>query len=147
HRLRAGPALRQRGRQDQPAPVRGTADLMRQQRQRMICLDFSRDRLTALEVADQMVSRWFARPLGDDIMRNGDPTDPAALGGLVRQSLAMAGIETRRARIALPDEATVSRVLTMPAMPQKDLVRAMRYAAERSIPFPIDSARWSWDVV
>src|SRR5205807_2952452 len=29
----------------------------------------------------------------------------------------------------------------------KDLVRAMRYAAERSIPFPIDSARWSWDVV
>src|SRR5439155_27071320 len=104
-------------------------------------------RRSGLDAADQIVIRWFSRPLGDDIMRYGDPTDPAELGELVRQSLAMDGNETRRARIALPDEATVSRVLTMPAMPQKDLVRAMRYAAERSIPFPIDSARWSWDVV
>ena len=49
--------------------------------------------------------------------------------------------------MALPDDATVSRHLSLPAMPARDLARAMHYAAERHLPFPVDRAHWSWDVV
>lgn len=114
---------------------------------RMVCLDFSRGQLAAVELADGSVTRWFSRPVPKSALRNGDPEDADGLGRLVRQQLADAGIASRRARIALPDEATVSRVLTLPVMPKRDLTRAMRYAAERHLPFPITRARWSWDVI
>jgi Tfp pilus assembly PilM family ATPase len=113
----------------------------------LVCLDFGRDQLTAVEFVDGAVTRWTSRNLAEDVLRNGDPTHPGLLGEAVRQLLARAGIEGRRVRMALPDDATVSRHLGLPAMPRRDLARAMHYAAEKHVPFPIDRARWAWDVV
>jgi type IV pilus assembly protein PilM len=116
-------------------------------RRSLVCLDFGRDRVSAVELVEGVVARWTSWPLAEDALRNGDPTRPAALATSVRLALAGAGIEARKARMALPDEATVSRHLVLPAMPQRDLARAMHFAAERHLPFPIERARWSWDVV
>jgi type IV pilus assembly protein PilM len=116
-------------------------------RQPVICLDFGRDRLSALEVANGAVTRWISRPLPPDALNSGDPILPEYLGDAVRQALARAAIVSRRARIALPDEATVSRQVTLPPMARRDLPRAMQFAAERHIPFPIARARWAWDVI
>ena len=115
--------------------------------QPIVCLDFGRDRLSALEVANGAVARWISRPLPQDSLTNGDPILPEYLGDAVRQALAGPGIVSRRARIALPDEATVSRQVTLPPMARRDVPRAMHFAAERHIPFPLDRARWAWDVV
>ena len=116
-------------------------------RQPVVCLDFGRDRLTALEVLNGAVTRWISRPLPQDALTSGDPVLPEYLGDAVRQALARAGMVSKRARIALPDEATVSRQVTLPPMARRDLARAMQFAAERHIPFPIDRARWAWDVI
>ena len=116
-------------------------------RQPVVCLDFGRDQLTALEVTSGTVTRWTSRPLPSDALRNGDPILPGYLAEAVRGAMDRAGIQARRARMALPDEATVSRQFTLPPMPPRDLVRAMHFAAERHIPFAIDRARWAWDVV
>jgi len=116
-------------------------------RHSVVCLDFGRDRLSALEVTDGAVTRWISRPLPQDALNSGDPTLPEFLGDAVRQTLARATIVSRRARIALPDEATVSRQITLPPMARRDLPRAMLFAAERHIPFPIERARWAWDVI
>ncbi len=113
----------------------------------VVCLDLSRDRLTALEVAEGAVTRWTSRPLVEDALRNGDPMLPGYLAETMHDALAQAGIVARRARIALPDEATVSRQLTLPPMAWRDLARAMRFAAEKHIPFSIERARWAWDVI
>ena len=113
---------------------------------RVACFDFGRGQLTVLEIVDGAVSAWGSRPLSEALFRNGDPVEPAALGEVVRESLARAGIEARKARMTIPDEATVSRHVTMPPMRRRDLVRAMRFAAEQHFPFPIDRACWSWDV-
>jgi type IV pilus assembly protein PilM len=112
-----------------------------------VCLDFGPDQVNALEVVDGNVTHWGSRLLAEDVLRNGDPTDPSIVGEAVRQTLDRAGIKARHARLALPDEATVSRQLVMPPMPRRDLNRAMHFMAEKSIPFPIARARWSWDVV
>lgn len=116
-------------------------------KQPIVCLDFSRDRLTALEVAEGAVTRWTSRPLVEDALRSGDPMLPGYMAESLRQALTHASIGARRARIALPDEATVSRQLTLPPMAGRDLARAMHYAAEKHIPFSIDRARWAWDVI
>jgi type IV pilus assembly protein PilM len=116
-------------------------------RQPIVCLDFGRDRLSALEVANGFVTNWISRPLPQDALTSGDPILPEYLGDAVRQALARGAIVSRRARIALPDEATVSRQVTLPPMARRDLPRAMYFAAERHIPFPIDRARWAWDVI
>lgn len=117
------------------------------QRQPIVCLDFGRDRLSALEVVDGAATRWTAHPLNDDVLHNGSPSDTSTLGAIVRDTLLAAGIQAPRAWIAVPDEATVSRLLVLPRMSRRDLVRAMHYAAEKHVPFPIDRARWSWDVI
>jgi type IV pilus assembly protein PilM len=116
-------------------------------RQPIVCVDFGRDRLSLLEVAEGTVTRWITRPLPEDALRNGDPILPVYVGEAVRQSMVRAGMTARRVRIALPDEATVSRQITLPAMPRRDLVKAVHFAAEHHIPFSIDRARWAWDVV
>lgn len=116
-------------------------------RSRAACLDFGHGQLSVLEVVDRAVTGWDLRSLPDGLLRNGDPSEPEALGGLVRESLRLAGIEARRARMTLPDEVAVSRHFTLPKMPRRDLARAVRYSAERHLPFPIDRARWVWDVV
>jgi type IV pilus assembly protein PilM len=116
-------------------------------RQPLICLDFGRDRITALEIVDGAVARWISRPLPHDALNSGDPILPEYLGDAVRQSLARAAMTGTRARIALPDEATVSRLITLPPIARRDLPRAMTFAAERHIPFPVDRARWGWDVI
>ena len=116
-------------------------------RQPFVCLDFANDRLSVIEVTEGTVTRWCSHPLVEDVLRNGSPADVGALGEVVRRVLTAAGIGARQARLALPDEATVSRLLVLPAMPRRDLVRAMHFAAEKHIPFPLDRARWSWDVI
>ncbi|HXM58849.1 MAG TPA: type II secretion system protein GspL [Candidatus Dormibacteraeota bacterium] len=116
-------------------------------RQPIVCVDFGHDRLSVLEVAEGSVTRWITRPLPEDALRNGDPILPGYVGEAVRQSMARADMHAQRVRIALPDEATVSRQVTLPAMPARDLVKAMHFVAEQHIPFPIARARWAWDVV
>ncbi len=116
-------------------------------RQPMVCLDFSRDQLSAVEVVNGAITRWTSRPLPDDALRNGDPILPGFVAEAVRQALARASITARNVRIALPDEATVSRQVTLPPMPRRELVRAMHFVAEKHIPFSIERARWGWDVI
>lgn len=116
-------------------------------RQPFVCLDFGRDQLTALEVAGGAVTRWSARPLPEGALRSGDPVRTGFVADVVRQALARDGIQARHVRIALPDEASVSRQVTLPPMPRRELMRAVRFAAEKNLPFPIDRARWAWDVV
>lgn len=114
---------------------------------RIVCLDFSRDHLSFVEVVDKTVSAWGIQPLPAGILFNGDPVDSAELGDLARRFLLTLGVKGKRTRMAMPDEATVSRHLVMPRMPRRDLVQAMRFTAEQHIPFPINRACWSWDVV
>jgi Tfp pilus assembly PilM family ATPase len=116
-------------------------------RQPVVCLDFGRDQLSALEVVDGTVVRWISQPLPEDALRGGDPILPGYVAEAVRQAMTRAGMHATRVRMALPDEATVSRQVKVPPMRAADLVRAMHFVAEKHVPFPLDRARWAWDVI
>src|SRR5207247_4000913 len=110
----------------------------------VVCVDLGPDHLSVLEVVAGVVTAWASRPLPAGLLFNGDPVEPAMLGELVREALGTAGIQGTQAHLTILDEATVSRHLTLPPMPRRELAKAMRYQAELHIPFPIAKSRWSW---
>jgi hypothetical protein len=113
----------------------------------LVCLDFSLNRLCALEVADGEVLRWALQPLAPGSLRGGDPADVAALAEGVRWTLRQAAITARRARLAVSDDAAVARVVEVPRMPRRHLRGAVRYLSEQQTPFPPGQASLAWDVL
>lgn len=113
----------------------------------LICLDMSFDRMTGIEVVNKSVRRWFNHPVPADSVRLGDPQDPERIGAALRQTLSALGIESRRARIAIGDDASVSRVVELPRMPRRHLRQAVQFLARKELPIPVDRACWTWDVL
>ncbi len=113
----------------------------------LICLDMSFDRLTGIEVVNNTVRRWFNHPVPPDSVHLGDPQDPERIGAALKQTLSALGIESRRARIAIGDDASVSRVVEVPRMPARHLRKAVQFLARKELPIPADRACWTWDVL
>jgi hypothetical protein len=112
-----------------------------------VCLDFSLDRLAAVEVADGQVVRWIVQTLAAGSLRGGDPVDPKELGVQFKTALARAGITAKKARIAISDDAAVVRVVEIPKIPKRHMAGAIRYLSEQETPFPPGRASLAWDVV
>lgn len=115
--------------------------------QPLVCLDIALERMCAIEVAGSEVTRWICERLDARSMQGGDPADPPALAASLRRALDAAGITARRARIAISDDSVVTRIVKLPRMPKRHLSGAMRFAAERELPFVLDRAYFDWDVI
>jgi Type IV pilus assembly protein PilM len=112
-----------------------------------VCLDFSLDRLAAVEVAEGRVVKWTVQPLVAGSLRGGDPIDTEQLAGELKSALARAGITARKARIAISDDAAVVRVISVPRMPKRHLGSAIRFLSEQETPFPAGRASLAWHVI
>lgn len=87
-------------------------------------------------------------------------TTPAPVGGImggagnlttISQSLVKlikeAGIRSRRAVAALPEEQVSSHVVEMPMMSDGEVKQALQWQVEQYIPIPADKAVWSHQVI
>lgn len=63
--------------------------------------------------------------------------------GLIRQ----AKISSHQASISLSVEKTFSTVITLPAMPEKELGAAMPYEAQKYVPLPLDEVVLDWNII
>jgi Tfp pilus assembly PilM family ATPase len=113
----------------------------------VVCIDFILDQLRVIEVRDGEITGFFVRPLPAGSLRSGDPVEPQVIGIELQQSMRAVGMEGVDARLALPDEAAVGKIVELPRMPDRHLRKAVAYAAERELPFPVDRAAWSWEIV
>ena len=113
----------------------------------VICIDFVLDQLRVIEIRDGEIIRHFVRPLPAGSLRSGDPVDPQVIGIELQQAMRSVGMEGVDARLALPDEAAVGKIIELPRMPDRHLRKAVAYAVERELPFPAERAAWSWEVV
>jgi hypothetical protein len=112
-----------------------------------VCLDFTLDRVAAIEVANGKVTKWTVRPLAPGSLRGGDPANPEQLAGDLKSALAHAGITARKTRIALSDDAVVVQMVEVPKMPQRHLVGAVQFLAEQETPIPPNRSTLGWDVM
>jgi type IV pilus assembly protein PilM len=66
--------------------------------------------------------------------------DQQAVASTIRDVLRHAGVRTRRAVVSVTGQNVLARVLRLPPIPPEEVKQAIRWEAERHLPFPIDEA-------
>ncbi|MER3451413.1 MAG: pilus assembly protein PilM [Thermus sp.] len=85
-----------------------------------------------------ILKAYAQRPTPPGVLVGGQVVEPAALAQEIRELFLQAGVRKRYVVTAVPSQATVVRILQVPKMPLKEMEEAVRWEAERYIPFPID---------
>lgn len=78
------------------------------------------------------------RPTPPGVIQEGSITEPGALTDLIKEMLAEMRTRKRYVVTAASNLAVITRTLQVPKMPIKQMEEAVRWEAERYIPFPID---------
>lgn len=84
-------------------------------------------------------------PIGS--MRDGLVVEPQAVATELKNLLAQHRITTRQAVTAVPNQSAVTRNIMVPRMERKDLQDAIKWEAERYIPYPIDEVALDFDLL
>ncbi|MCS7194199.1 MAG: type IV pilus assembly protein PilM [Meiothermus sp.] len=78
------------------------------------------------------------RPTPPGVIREGSVAEPGALADTLKEMLAEMRTRKRYVVTAASNLAVITRTLQVPKMPPKQMEEAVRWEAERYIPFPID---------
>lgn len=84
-------------------------------------------------------------PIGS--MRDGLVVEPQAVANELKNLLAEHRITTRYAVTAVPNQSAVTRNIMVPKMERKDLQEAIKWEAEKYIPYPIDDVSLDYDLL
>ncbi len=84
-------------------------------------------------------------PIGS--MRDGLVVEPQAVASELKRLLAQHRITTKYAVTAVPNQQAVTRNIMVPRMEPKELKEAIKWEAERYIPYPIDEVSLDFDVL
>ncbi|KQR27814.1 type IV pilus assembly protein PilM [Deinococcus sp. Leaf326] len=84
-------------------------------------------------------------PIGS--MRDGLVVEPQAVATELKNLLAEHRITTRYAVTAVPNQSAVTRNIMVPKMDRKDLQEAIKWEAEKYIPYPIDDVSLDYDLL
>jgi len=71
----------------------------------------------------------------------------APVGTAIAAILKEAGMRSKRAVVALPEEQVSSHVVEMPQMNEGEIEQALEWQVEQYIPIPKDEAVWSWEII
>jgi len=92
--------------------------------------------------------RSFAiRPTPPGLLHDGLISDPNALAEEIRELVKEARTNKRAVVTALANEVTITRIIRIPRMDRKELEEAIRWEAERYIPFPIEEVVLDFDLL
>ncbi|GAA4023882.1 type IV pilus assembly protein PilM [Deinococcus rubellus] len=84
-------------------------------------------------------------PIGS--MRDGLVIEPQAVASELKRLLAQHRITTKHVVTAVPNQQAVTRNIMVPRMDPKELKEAIKWEAERYIPYPIDEVSLDFDVL
>lgn len=71
----------------------------------------------------------------------------APVGTAIAAILKEAGMKSRRAVVALPEEQVSTHIVELPMMKEGEIEQALEWQVEQYIPIPKDEAVWSWEIV
>ncbi len=103
-------------------------------------LDIDGRYLAAAQVENGRVVRGASLDLPDGLVRDGEVSDPAALGQQIKQFAAAAGLP-KNVRIGVANQQIVVRVVELPRIEDdKQRDQAVRFQASEAIAMPINEA-------
>jgi len=87
------------------------------------------------------------RPTPTGAVVDGQIVEPQAVAAEIKSGLAEARIRNRHVATAIADQAAITRIISVPRMARKELDEAIKWEAERYIPFPIDEVVLDYDTL
>jgi len=84
-------------------------------------------------------------PIGS--MRDGLVIEPQTVANEIRNALQKHGITARHAVTTVPNQSAITRNIIVPKMERKELNGAIKWEAERYIPYPIDEVTVDYDLL
>src|SRR6266511_2785165 len=116
----------------------------------VVGLDIEAGSVAAAEVASNghsAVGKFAMLPLDSGVFRDGEVSDPEALGGSLKE-LFSKGKVSRNVRAGVASHRVAVRTLRLPQIDDhKELETAIRFQAQDHIPMPLDQAIVDWQVV
>jgi type IV pilus assembly protein PilM len=110
-------------------------------------LDVGHSTVAVLEMQETSVLRWTTVPLPAGAVASGVVRDDRAVAEGVRRALSAIGAAGQAVVSAASGAACFIRRLQFPDLAPKDLLRAVRWEAERLLPYPFDTAAVDFDVL
>lgn len=116
----------------------------------VVGLDIETGSAAATEVAENghvSITKFGTIPLGVGVFRDGEVSDPTALGEALKELFAK-GKLSKNVRLGIASQRVAVRALRMPKIEDpKELETAVRFQAQDHIPMPLDQAVMDWQVV
>jgi type IV pilus assembly protein PilM len=116
----------------------------------VVGLDVEAGSVAAAEVAENghvAVTRFGTIGLGPGVFRDGEVTDPSALGEALKELFARHKL-SKNVRLGIASQKVAVRTLRLPQIEDhKELETAIRFQAQDQIPMPLDQAVMDWQVV
>ena len=87
------------------------------------------------------------RPTPPGTLQDGQVIEPQAIAAEIRAGLAEAKIRNKYVVTSVANQSTITRIISLPRMSLKELDEAIKWEAERYIPFPIDEVVLDYDAL
>jgi type IV pilus assembly protein PilM len=108
----------------------------------LIALDLSEHELKLVESEDQVLTRQASVVLPEAGFIDGMPTSELAMA--LKRTLQSGGFAARVARVAIPETGMAVRDFPLPAVPRRDLSRAVRFEGRRLMPIDASDVYYAW---
>ena len=93
------------------------------------------------------VTNFGGVELPDDVVREGDALDVAAVAEALRELVDTAKLTSKRVWLGVSNQRVVVRQVDLPAMEEKELRSSLRYQVQEYIPIPVEEAELDIHVV
>jgi type IV pilus assembly protein PilM len=116
----------------------------------VVGLDIEAGSIAASEVASNghaELSKFAIAPLGAGVFRDGEVSDPEALGEVLKNVFGRHKL-AKSVRVGLASQRVAVRTLRLPLIEDpRELETAIRFQAQDQIPMPLEQAVMDWQVV
>lgn len=93
------------------------------------------------------VTRFATIPLPGGALKDGMVTDGPQVGEKIKELFQLAKGRSKRAVVAIAGQTVIVRHIKMPCLTREELANAIRWEAERYIPFSIDEVSLDFQVI
>jgi len=117
----------------------------------LVGLDIGSDRLKVVELTRTgrtfHLARMASAPSPSSAFRDGVPTAPDEVGAQIRALMDKAGIRTDRVVVGAGGQNVTVREVRVPPMTAQELTAAVRYEAERYLPYNVQDVHMDYQVM
>jgi type IV pilus assembly protein PilM len=112
-----------------------------------VTLNISATSIRVLSVRGRQVKKWGSLPLAPGLVRDGLILQPKAVGAAINELFKSTKVAKKQVITSVTGLSFTYRVLSLPQMKSALLGEAIRRAAKKEMPLPLDELYLSWQAI